>query len=234
METTVEITDLVVERGRREVLHGITAQIPRGLVTGLLGQRQQQDHPAAHHRRVQVVKSGTVTVLGQPAGSPALRLPSATTQAPASTPTGRPGTCGISPRCTGWARTRPADHPGGRPRRPGRATGDDPLRGQHSRASLACALVSRPEVLVLRADRQAGPAATGRAVAPLPRPRPRQHHPAGLQPRHGRGEPVRPAAADPGQEHHRRRHPEAIKAAAGTDDLAQAFLRLVRQQVEVA
>src|SRR5690606_39113256 len=50
-------------------------------------------------------------------------------------------------------------------------------------------------------------AATGRAVAPLPRPRPRRHHPAGLQPRHGRGEPVRPAAADPGREHHRRRHP---------------------------
>src|SRR5690606_35213813 len=74
MEATVEITDLVVERGGREVLHGIPTQISRGQVTGLLG-------PSGSGKTtlmraivgVQVVESGQVTVLGQPAGSPALR-----------------------------------------------------------------------------------------------------------------------------------------------------------------
>ena len=52
METAIEVTDLVVERGKRRVLHGISCAIPRGSVTGLLGpERQRQDHPDARHRR---------------------------------------------------------------------------------------------------------------------------------------------------------------------------------------
>src|SRR3954466_8585569 len=74
MENAVEVTDLVVDRGRRRVLHGISCAIPRGSVTGLLG-------PSGSGKTtliraivgVQIVKSGTVTVLGQPAGSTALR-----------------------------------------------------------------------------------------------------------------------------------------------------------------
>ena len=74
METAIEVRDLVVERGKRRVLHGLSCAIPRGSVTGLLG-------PSGSGKTtlmraivgVQIVKSGTVTVLGQPAGSPALR-----------------------------------------------------------------------------------------------------------------------------------------------------------------
>ena len=74
METAIEVSDLVVQRGKREVLHGLSCAIPRGSVTGLLG-------PSGSGKTtlmraivgVQRVKSGTVTVLGQPAGAPTLR-----------------------------------------------------------------------------------------------------------------------------------------------------------------
>ena len=74
MDIAVEVDHLVVERGRRRVLHGISARVPRGVITGLLG-------PSGSGKTtlmraivgVQIVKSGTVTVLGLPAGSPALR-----------------------------------------------------------------------------------------------------------------------------------------------------------------
>src|SRR5262252_6191615 len=74
METAIEVTNLVVERGKRVVLHGLSCSIPRGSVTGLLG-------PSGSGKTtlmraivgVQIVKSGRVTVLGLPAGSKALR-----------------------------------------------------------------------------------------------------------------------------------------------------------------
>src|SRR3712207_5615674 len=74
MNSAVEVTDLVVERGRRRVLHGITCAVPAGSVTGLLG-------PSGSGKTtliraivgVQIVRSGTVTVLGRPAGSMPLR-----------------------------------------------------------------------------------------------------------------------------------------------------------------
>jgi ABC-2 type transport system ATP-binding protein len=74
MNNAVEIDALVVRRGRREVLHDLSLEIPTGQVTGLLG-------PSGSGKStliravvgVQVVESGTVTVLGEPAGSPALR-----------------------------------------------------------------------------------------------------------------------------------------------------------------
>ena len=66
--------DLVVDRGKRCVLRGISCAIPAGTVTGLLG-------PSGSGKTtliraivgVQIVESGTVTVLGQPAGTAALR-----------------------------------------------------------------------------------------------------------------------------------------------------------------
>src|SRR3977135_4258276 len=74
METAIEVRDLVVERGRNRVIHGLTCAIPSGSVTGLLG-------PSGSGKTtlmraivgVQQVKSGTVTVLGEPAGSARLR-----------------------------------------------------------------------------------------------------------------------------------------------------------------
>ena len=37
MTNAIEVEDLVVERGKRRVLHGLSCAIPRGSVTGLLG-----------------------------------------------------------------------------------------------------------------------------------------------------------------------------------------------------
>ncbi len=74
METAIEVRNLVVQRGKREVLHGLNCVIPRGSVSGLLG-------PSGSGKTtlmraivgVQKVKSGAVTVLGAPAGSASLR-----------------------------------------------------------------------------------------------------------------------------------------------------------------
>jgi ABC-2 type transport system ATP-binding protein len=81
----VSVRDLRVSRGGTEVLHGLTFEIPRGQVTGLLG-------PSGCGKTtlmralvgVQVVGGGQVTVLGEPAGSPRLRrLVGYSTQSPA-------------------------------------------------------------------------------------------------------------------------------------------------------
>ena len=37
MDSAVTVTDLVVDRGHRRVLHGLTFAVPAGEVTGLLG-----------------------------------------------------------------------------------------------------------------------------------------------------------------------------------------------------
>src|ERR687887_1086508 len=74
MTNAIEVDDLVVHRGVKEVLHGISCTIKSGIVTGLLG-------PSGSGKTtlmravvgVQKVKSGKVTVLGLPAGSAKLR-----------------------------------------------------------------------------------------------------------------------------------------------------------------
>jgi ABC-type multidrug transport system ATPase subunit len=73
-DPSVDVRDLRVVRGGREVLHGLTFQVPHGSIVGLLG-------PSGCGKTtlmralvgVQIVRSGTVTVLGDPAGSPGLR-----------------------------------------------------------------------------------------------------------------------------------------------------------------
>jgi ABC-2 type transport system ATP-binding protein len=73
-ELVVVADSLRVLRGSREVLPGISLTVPRGQVVGLLG-------PSGGGKTtllraivgVQVTAGGTVTVLGLPAGSPALR-----------------------------------------------------------------------------------------------------------------------------------------------------------------
>jgi len=70
----VEVRGLCVRRGPQSVLHGLDLTVPRGIVVGLIG-------PSGSGKTtlmraivgVQVVQSGTVTVLGEPAGTDSLR-----------------------------------------------------------------------------------------------------------------------------------------------------------------
>ncbi|QSB16374.1 ABC transporter ATP-binding protein [Natronosporangium hydrolyticum] len=233
MKTAIEVCDLVVERGKRRVLHQVSARVAGGLITGLLG-------PSGSGKTtlmravvgVQVVKSGQVTVLGQPAGSPALR------------------------RTVGYVTQNPSVYPdltiqenvryfaslyglgkqaatetirnAGLSRYAGQLVGDL-SGGQRSRASLACALVSRPEILVLdeptvgqdpvlRDELWAWfrELANGGSTLLV------SSHVMDEANRCDRLLLVRDGTiiADD--------TPAAVKATAGTDDLDQAFLRLIR------
>ena len=149
----ISVADLVVDRGRRRVLHGLTFGVPAGQVTGLLG-------PSGSGKTtlmralvgVQILRSGEVTVLGEPAGSPALRSRVGyVTQAPSvyADLTVRENAryfaslYGMSAReaDAAIADVGLADAVGQLVR--------DLSGGQQGRVSLACALVGAPEVLVL-------------------------------------------------------------------------------------
>ncbi|MET0859678.1 MAG: ABC transporter ATP-binding protein [Microbacterium sp.] len=74
LESAVDVRGLTVRRGKTEVFAGLDVTIPRGQITGLLG-------PSGCGKTtlmrsivgVQKVANGTVTVLGEPAGSTPLR-----------------------------------------------------------------------------------------------------------------------------------------------------------------
>jgi ABC-2 type transport system ATP-binding protein len=235
MDTAIEVSDLVIARGGKTVLHGISTRISRGVVTGLLG-------PSGSGKTtllraivgVQIVKSGTVTVLGEPAGAPALRHKTGyLTQSPS-----------IYPDLTVRENARYFASLYGL----GAAEADQTIRdvglagqakqlvstlsgGQHSRASLACALVSRPEILVLDEPtvgqdpvlrdelwkRFRGLADDGATLLV-------SSHVMDEANRCDRLLLIREGEiiADD--------TPAAVKAAAGTDDLDQAFLTLVRDR----
>ncbi|MEP6695679.1 MAG: ABC transporter ATP-binding protein [Pseudonocardiales bacterium] len=73
-EATVDVGGLVVNRGGRPVLRGLTFTVPPGQITGLLG-------PSGSGKTtllrclvgVQQIRSGRVSVLGEPAGTAGLR-----------------------------------------------------------------------------------------------------------------------------------------------------------------
>ncbi|RZU53006.1 ABC-2 type transport system ATP-binding protein [Krasilnikovia cinnamomea] len=235
MESAIEVRDLVVERGGRRVLHGITCTVPTGTVAGLLG-------PSGSGKTtliraivgVQIVKSGTVTVLGQPAGSPPLRRKVGyVTQAPSvyadlsvrenaryfaalyGLPAAVADRAVADVGLAGAAGQLVADLSG----------------GQRSRASLACAMLSNPDVLVLdeptvgqdpvlRVELWAQfheLAARGTTLLVS----------SHVMDEAGRCDRLlliregRLIADDT---------PAAVRTAAGTDDLEEAFLRLIRER----
>jgi ABC-2 type transport system ATP-binding protein len=154
MESAIEVKDLVVKRGKLRVLHGLTCSIPRGSVTGLLG-------PSGSGKTtlmraivgVQIVESGTVTVLGKPAGDKGLRSRIGyLTQSPSvyADLTVKENARYFASLYKGVSAAQ-ADETVAMV---GLADAAGQLvstlsGGQRARASLACALVSRPEVLVL-------------------------------------------------------------------------------------
>ncbi|GIJ25271.1 multidrug ABC transporter ATP-binding protein [Micromonospora qiuiae] len=233
MEDAIVVRGLVVDRGGRRVLDGIDATVPRGSVTGLLG-------PSGSGKTtlmraivgVQVITGGTVTVLGAPAGSAQLRhRVGYLTQAPS-----------VYADLTVRENVRYFAALQGR----GRAEADRAMTdvglasaagqlvgtlsgGQRSRASLACALVGEPELIVLdeptvgqdpvlRADlwarfHELANAGTALLVS---------SHVMDEAARCDRLLLIREGRliADD--------TPAAVRAAAGVDDLDEAFLRLIR------
>jgi ABC-2 type transport system ATP-binding protein len=152
-DTAIEVRDLVVERGKRRVLHGISCTIPAGSVTGLLG-------PSGSGKTtliravvgVQIVKSGTVTVLGEPAGSAALRRTVGyVTQAPsvyADLSVRENARYFAALYGLGAADADRAIADVGLADAAGQLVGNL-SGGQSSRASLACAMIGTPRLLVL-------------------------------------------------------------------------------------
>ena len=239
MNTAIEVHDLVVKRGGRPVLHGISCAIPRGSVTGLLG-------PSGSGKTtlmraivgVQVVAGGTVTVLGAPAGSaPLRRKVGYLTQAPSvyADLTVRENARYFA-RLYGLSATaadRAIDDVGlasAATQLVGTLSG-----GQRSRASLACAIIGDPELVVLdeptvgqdpvlRADLWAKfheMAADGTTLVV-------SSHVMDEAARCERLLLVREGRliADDTT--------AAVRAAAGTDDLEEAFLRLIRNRERAA
>ena len=232
---SIEVKGLVVRRGRRTVLDGFSCVIPRGSVTGLLG-------PSGSGKTtlmraivgVQVVTSGTVTVLGHPAGSaPLRRRIGYLTQAPsvyANLTVAENARYFASLHRLGAAAADEAIDAVGLRAAKGQLV-SDLSGGQRSRASLACALVSRPEVLVLDEptvgqdpvlrdelwDRFRRLAADGTTVLV-------SSHVMDEANRCDRLLLIREGTliADD--------TPAAVKASAGTDDLDRAFLHLIRRQ----
>lgn len=153
MRDAITVTDLVVRRGKATALKGLSCRAAAGRITGLLG-------PSGSGKTtliraivgVQVIRSGSVTVLGEPAGSRSLR--------------DRIGYVSQDPsiyqdltvleNARYFAAIAGADASVAR-----RAVDQVGLRssagqlvgnlsgGEHSRASLACAIVGDPPVLVL-------------------------------------------------------------------------------------
>ncbi|GII22124.1 ABC transporter ATP-binding protein [Planosporangium mesophilum] len=235
MDHAIAVDDLVVVRGKRTVLHNLNCTVPRGSVTGLLG-------PSGSGKTtlmrcvvgVQKIKSGTVTVLGQPAGSPALRRNVGyLTQAPSVY-----ADLTVRENARYFASLYGIGH-----RQADQSIIDVGLReaadqlvstlsgGQHARASLACALLSKPDLLVLdeptvgqdpvlRNDlwqQFHALAAEGTTLLVS----------SHVMDEAGRCERLiliregRVVADDT---------PAAVRAATGTDDLEEAFLRLVLAQ----
>lgn len=238
MKAAVQVVDLVVQRGGKEVLHGLTASVSQGSVTGLLG-------PSGGGKTtlmrclvgVQIVTGGSVQVLGEAAGSAALRS--------------RVGYVTQSPSVYADLTVREnaryfAAVLGVGGTAADRAIADVGLEeqsaqlvstlsgGERARASLACALLGDPELLILDEPTVgldpvlreelwgmfASLAASGTTLVVS----------SHVMDEAGRCDRIlllregNLVADDT---------PDALRRAAGTDDLDQMFLTVIRQRAEV-
>jgi ABC-2 type transport system ATP-binding protein len=152
-DAAIQVRELCVRRGGKVVLPGISLHVSRGRVTGLLG-------PSGSGKTtllraivgVQIVESGGVSVLGEPAGSAGLRRRVAyVTQAPSIY-----SDLTVEENLRYFARILRAD--ADRIAEVVRVVGlADQTRqiartlsgGEFSRASLAVALLGKPDVLIL-------------------------------------------------------------------------------------
>jgi ABC-2 type transport system ATP-binding protein len=151
-ERAIAVENLVVYRGKRQVLFDLSCAVPAGQVTGLLG-------PSGGGKTtllrsivgVQQVRSGTVTVLGLPAGDRALRTRIGyVTQAPSvyADLSVRDNLRYFAALTSGADRIEEVlasvDLAGRAGDRVDQLSG-----GQRARVSLACALIGSPPLLVL-------------------------------------------------------------------------------------
>ncbi|WP_314215225.1 ABC transporter ATP-binding protein [Pseudarthrobacter equi] len=148
----VSVSGLTVRRGRDTVLQNVDFSIPAGRITGLLGPSGSGKTTLMRTIVGVQAASGSVQVLGRLAGHPMLRhLVGYVTQSPS-----------VYPDLTVEANVRyfGAMHRKGKPDvaeaiaavglvPQARQKAADLSGGQLSRASLACALVARPQLLVL-------------------------------------------------------------------------------------
>lgn len=152
-DNTIEVLDLNVSRGKQEVLRDISFGLPPGSVTGLLG-------PSGSGKTtllraivgVQRIRSGSVTVLGRPAGAAELRRQVGyVTQQPSVY-----GDLTIRQNARYFAKIQGTGTAAAEAAIRDVGLGDiadrmvDALSGgQRARVSLACALLADPAVLVL-------------------------------------------------------------------------------------
>lgn len=152
-EIAVRFDQLTVHRARREVLRGVSAELPAGSVTGLMGPSGCGKTTLMRSLLgVQRISSGRAEVLGLPAGDKRLRRRMAyTSQSLSCYPDvsvqgnvayfARLVRAGRGAVGRAIERVRLGEYQ--------RRRVDQLSGGQASRASLACALVGEPEVLVL-------------------------------------------------------------------------------------
>ena len=152
-EFSIEVSDLVVHRGRTKILHGLSCSLPQGSITGLLGPSGCGKTTLMRSLLgVQRITSGSARILGLPVGHPHLRHRMAYTSQAVSIYTDDTVLANVSYFAAligsdketarrAISQVQLDDHAS---HRIDRLSG-----GQASRASLACALVGNPEVLIL-------------------------------------------------------------------------------------
>jgi len=239
MEHAIDVDNLVVRRGGRTVLDGISCRMPAGSITGLVG-------PSGSGKTtlmraivgVQKIVSGTVTVLGRPAGEPWLRQRVGyLTQAPSvyADLTLRENARYFASLYEGITSedVDRAIHDVGLADAADQVVGTM-SGGQHSRASLACVLLAKPQLLILdeptvgqdpvlrdelwKRFRELANAGSTIVVS------------SHVMDEAGRCEQLVMIRNGVIIAHDT---PDAVRAAAGTDDLDAAFLTLIREKASV-